>query len=141
MPRLRQPPPEPVAPPLYDSAETYLLAPEFDPDESADGCQCPRRVDGGCVEDLGLPGLQEQFRDRFRRVWTVLGRERVADPLTGKVRATTILIRRTEAGRPVFKTIRCADPLVVENRYEQNRDGRPPASARLPFQPAAPVDS
>ncbi|MFI8084309.1 hypothetical protein ACIF6L_26335 [Kitasatospora sp. NPDC086009] len=142
MPELRYPRyREPLAVPMYDSVEAYVYAPEFDPNESAKGCQCPRRIEGGCVEDLGLPGLQEQFRDRYRRVWTVLGRERAADPVSGRVRATTVMLRRMEAGRPVFKTIRCADAPVTENRYEQNRDGRPPAFLRLPRQPATPVDS
>ncbi|MFC5668252.1 hypothetical protein ACFP3U_35475 [Kitasatospora misakiensis] len=39
-----------------------------------------------------------------------------------------------ENGKAVYKNFHCADAPVTENQYERNRVGRPPASARLPFQ-------
>ncbi|MFJ8437278.1 hypothetical protein ACIQ9P_38905 [Kitasatospora sp. NPDC094019] len=99
------------------------------------GCFCPRRREGGCIENLGLPAaLLGQFMDGNGHVWTLLSRERVKDPVTDQIRRTTVLLSRNDTGRRVFKTVSCAGPPRVENRYEQSRSGRPPASARLPFQ-------
>lgn len=101
----------------------------------ADGCECPQP--DKCVERLKLPPLLGNFRDKHGRLWTVLGRRRFADPLTGRVRYTEVCIRRFERDHPVHMTIRCAGPPAMENRYERNRPGRPPKTERLPFQPAA----
>ncbi len=90
------------------------------------------------MENLGLPGLMGQFIDGRGRMWTLLKRTRHGDPMTTRIRRTSVLLRRIEKGRLVYKKFHCADAPVTENRYEQNRPGRPPASARLPFQAKKP---
>ncbi|MFB7377954.1 hypothetical protein ACFC6U_13330 [Kitasatospora purpeofusca] len=102
-------------------------------------CNCPRRREGGCVENLGLPGLMGQFTDGHGRVWTLLKRTRHGDPTGIRVQRTTVLLRRIEHGQTVYKTFHCAAAPVVENQYERNRVDRPPASARLPFQTKKPT--
>ncbi|MFJ4666756.1 hypothetical protein [Kitasatospora purpeofusca] len=98
------------------------------------GCFCPQRRKGGCVENLGLPAaLLGQFMDGNSHVWTLLSRKRVKDPVTDRIRRTTVLLSRIDGGQRVFKTIHCAGPPKAENHYEQSRTERPPASARDPF--------
>ncbi|MEU7096042.1 hypothetical protein [Kitasatospora aureofaciens] len=89
--------------------------------------------------------MQCQFLDGHGQLWTVLRRDQLADPSTGKINCTRVIIRRFEKidgqMEAIFKTIRCAGPVPIENQYEMNRPGRPPRAQRLPFEPATPVGS
>lgn len=105
-------------------------------------CDCSQPV--RCVLRLELPPVQGTFLDGQGRLWTVLGRDQFADPITGRINYTRVLLRRfgkvNGKPEPVYLPIRCGSPEPFENRYEQGRQGRPPRSVRLPFEPATPVN-
>ncbi len=54
-------------------------------------------------------------------------RTKFADPLSGQIRYTTIVISRTdENGQTVRRKYRCKGPIRIENQYERARADRPP---------------
>nr|BEK66803.1 hypothetical protein KPHV_40300 [Kitasatospora purpeofusca] len=106
----------------------------------ATGCDCPRKTEGGCVDDLKLPALQGQYRHTDGRRGVFLGRRRFGDPITGMVRYTTVTFRDFSREKPILWTLRCAPPRRIENRYEAARPDRPPARARDPFKAKKPVN-
>ncbi|MGW3073518.1 hypothetical protein [Kitasatospora sp. NPDC001132] len=92
-------------------------------------CQCPQPEK--CVLRLQLPPPRGSFLDGQLRRWMVVGRSQVADPVTGAIRNTTIVIQRVTAGEPVERTFTCAGPVKVENRYDSRRLHRPPTRVRI----------
>ncbi|MER7848467.1 hypothetical protein ABTZ03_31535 [Kitasatospora sp. NPDC096077] len=109
--------------------------------DNSGGCSCPQPA--RCVLRLELPPVQGQMKDAQGRIWTVLSRRQLADPTTGVINSTRIVLRRVEevSGKamPTFLTIRCAGPPSYENEYERRRETRPPRAERLPFEPARPA--
>lgn len=91
-------------------------------------CQCPQP--DRCVLQLKLPPPGGTFLDSQLRRWAVTGRKQIADPVTGLIRNTTLVIRRVTAGTPVERTYTCAGPVQTETHYEKNRPHRPPTRVR-----------
>ncbi|WP_371517974.1 hypothetical protein [Kitasatospora sp. NBC_01300] len=139
MPIPRRLPAEPIAPSLYSSIATAIYDDlEFDP---GTGCRCPERAAGGCVDDLDLT-LQGWYLHTDGREGVFVRRRRVLDADSKVTLRTEVAFRSHNAhGQPVYWALKCAGPLHVENEYERARTSRPPASARLPFQPATSVGS
>lgn len=95
------------------------------------GCGCARKADGGCVDDLDLPGLLGFYLHPDGRRGTFLGRRRFGDPITGRVTHTVVAFRGMDAaGQLGGWALRCAGPPTTENRYEAAREGRPPEHVR-----------
>ncbi len=95
------------------------------------GCECARKADGGCVDDLSLLPLLGFYRHADGRAGTFLGRRRHGDPLTGRVAFTIVAFRGVDAtGRIVRWALLCAGPPTSESRYEAVRESRPPESVR-----------
>nr|BFD90785.1 hypothetical protein KitaXyl93_21450 [Kitasatospora sp. Xyl93] len=87
-------------------------------------CQCPQS--DKCVLRLQLPPPDGSFLDGQLRRWTVVSRNQSADPVTGTIKNTTIVIELVTASVPVRRTYTCAGPVKVENRYDRQRPGKPP---------------
>ncbi|MET8627912.1 hypothetical protein ABZW30_29935 [Kitasatospora sp. NPDC004669] len=120
---------EPVAPDPYASDESATYTPEFD--ERANGCQCPERAAGGCVERLALPRIGGWYVHHDGRRGTLILRARKLDPITGTVLRTAVRFECVNSdGRRATWSLKCAGPRHIETQYEARRADRPPKSVR-----------
>ncbi|MFB7905250.1 hypothetical protein ACFC1T_02310 [Kitasatospora sp. NPDC056076] len=102
---------------------------EFEVDTS--DCQCPQRAAGLCVQSLGLPPRGGWYVHYDGRTGTLVLRKARHDPLSGAIVQTAVKFECVNSdGRTATWALKCAGPLHVENRYEAERDSRPPTSVR-----------